>query len=332
MASCWHQNGGWGGRNSTISRPGGNVSSALAYDYGHGSFGLHGWQDGQSTTNCTLPPKGADGSNGTSYRSQQNWKVAPDVSYLVATCYISFLTVMALLMVMRSRTPLRLIACSCTVLGLSIAILGFLQNQLHFPRNWFWLWNFIAETLGVVALTLTIVTVGNGFYPISCRRSKFWKLSMFLIVLYALVATAHIIGYLQQKVIHHSISGSEISELQQDAINSGLKTGAQLAQEECWAQCMKKIPSGNLTLSGVDNWTQLPWALREVYARPLQWAYVTNQLLMVLTIAWASVYLFVPLLMHHRNRPDLVDRPIDSDMMAIGVWYLSCVMMLTVVS
>lgn len=328
MSSCWHHNSTWGDGNSTGNHARGNASAmASGYRFGSSSF-----NSSQPNVNCSSPSLDNDTSHRSYYRGQQPWSVAPDVSYLVATCYISFLTFMALIMVMRSRTPLRLIACGCTVLGLSIAILGFLQNQVSFPRNWFWLWNFFAETVGVVALTFTIVTVGNGFYPISCRRSVLWKLSMCLIVLYGIVATAHIIGYLQQKVIHRKISGHEFSLLREEVLILGMRTEAQQEQSECWAQCLNGLPPGNMSVTGVDNWTQLPRTMKEVFFRPLQWAYVTNQLLMVFTIAWASVYLFVPLLIHHRNRPDLVDRPIDSDMMAIGVWYLSCVMLLTLVS
>jgi hypothetical protein len=316
--------------NSTLGYLSASTAAAFEYDYGIGA--AFSWLDRQRGYNTTCSNMAEADDTSTSASWWMNWRVSANVSYLVATCYISFLTVIALVMIMRSRTPLRLIACGCTVLGLSIAILGFLQNQLHFARNWFWLWNFIAETIGMVALTFTIVTVGSGFYPISCKRNKFWKLSVFLIVLYALVATANIIGYLQQKVIHHNISGSQFTRLKEDVLGSGMRTQKALCEEVTWAQCMHLIPQGNLTLTGVDNWSLLPWSLRDVFVRPVWWAYVTNQLLMVLTITWASIYLFVPLLMHHRSRPDMVDRPIDSDMMAVGVWYLSCVMTLAVVS
>ncbi|KAG0057325.1 hypothetical protein BGZ83_011568 [Gryganskiella cystojenkinii] len=153
-------------------------------------------------------------------------------------------------------------------------------------------------------------------------------MSICLIVLYAMVATANIVGYLQQKVVHHSISGQAFVRLQEEAVETGTKA-VTLQSQICWFQCMNNV-NANLNMTGVAEWTSLPRTLGEVYVRPIWWAYVTNQLLMILTIAWASVYLFVPLLMHHRNRPDKVDRPIDGDMLAIGVWYLSCVMALTV--
>ncbi|KAK5807753.1 hypothetical protein F5H01DRAFT_396508 [Linnemannia elongata] len=48
--------------------------------------------------------------------------------------------------------------------------------------------------------------------------------------------------------------------------------------------------------------------------------------IMFFTCVWACMYLFIPLVRHHRHGP--VGRAVDSDMMAVGVWSMSCLLSL----
>ncbi|KAF9949653.1 hypothetical protein BGZ65_007157, partial [Modicella reniformis] len=229
-------------------------------------------------------------------------------------------------MCIRVRTRLRSFACFCTFLGLTIAAVGMLRARYYVDPNFFWLWNFSAESLGMVALTYTIVSVGNGFYPMAGAKNVFWRMAMSLIIIYALVATANIAYYVQQKVVHHHISGAQVQVLRNLIIREDIRTEEELLAQEITMQCLGLVPHGNRNETGVDNWTQLTWAEREMYSRPVTGAYLTHQMLMLLTTVWASFYLFIPLVRNHRHGP--VGRPVDSDMMAVGVWYLSCLMLL----
>ncbi|KAG0307888.1 hypothetical protein BGZ98_009530 [Dissophora globulifera] len=254
-------------------------------------------------------------------------KLPPDLSYLVATCYISLLSIMAIIMCFRVRTRLRCFACFCTYLGLSIGIMGLLWSLDKVSPNIFWLWNIIAESVGIVALTYTIVSVGNGFYPMAGNKNMFWRMAMTLILIYAIMATANIVIYAQQKVAYHFISGSDIQTLRQSIIHMGIKNETELDHQQFIQQCLGDIPAGNLTETGVPDWRSLPWALRDMQARPIRELYLAHQILMLLTWLWVSLYLFIPLVRNHRHGP--VGRPVDSDMMAVGVWYLGCLLILT---
>ncbi|KAF8935349.1 hypothetical protein BGZ58_005072 [Dissophora ornata] len=250
-----------------------------------------------------------------------------NIGYLCVTCYIALLGVVAVVMCLRARTRLRCFACACTYLGLSVAIVGLLRSKYSLPANFFWLWNFIAESAGITALSYAIVGVGNGFYPMAKGRNIFWKMAMALLILYAMVATANVIVYTVQKVVLQPISGAEIQALENKIIRLGVATAEYLEERQYMQQCMYLIPQGNLTETGVDNWKQLPWTLRDMFARPVMEIYITHQILMLITCVWATLYLFIPLVKNHRHGP--IGQPLDSDMMAVGVWYLGCIMILT---
>ncbi|KAG0323854.1 hypothetical protein BGZ99_002425 [Dissophora globulifera] len=234
---------------------------------------------------------------------------------------------MAIIMCFRVRTRLRCFACFCTYLGLSIGIMGLLWSLDKVSPNIFWLWNIIAESVGIVALTYTIVSVGNGFYPMAGNKNMFWRMAMTLILIYAIMATANIVIYAQQKVAYHFISGSDIQTLRQSIIHMGIKNETELDHQQFIQQCLGDIPAGNLTETGVPDWRSLPWALRDMQARPIRELYLAHQILMLLTWLWVSLYLFIPLVRNHRHGP--IGRPVDSDMMAVGVWYLGCLLILT---
>lgn len=238
--------------------------------------------------------------------------------------------VVAIIMCIRARTRLRLYACFCTFLGLTISVVGLLRARLVVEPNHFWIWNFCAESIGIIALTYTIVSVGNGFYPMAGNKNNFWRASVSLIVVYGLVATASIGCYIQQKLVHHRISGADILELRRRIIDEGIKTAEELNGQQLIMQENGCIPGGNLTDTGVDSYLGLTWSEREMYARPITGTYITHQMLMIFTCVWVSFYLFIPLVRNHRHGP--VGRPVDSDMMAVGVWYLSCLLLLNLVS
>ncbi|KAF9288007.1 hypothetical protein BGZ88_008363 [Linnemannia elongata] len=64
----------------------------------------------------------------------------------------------------------------------------------------------------------------------------------------------------------------------------------------------------------------------EYYMRPSTEYYLFHQVIMFFTCVWACMYLFIPLVRHHRHGP--VGRAVDSDMMAVGVWYMSSLLSL----
>jgi hypothetical protein len=87
---------------------------------------------------------------------------------------------------------------------------------------------------------------------------------------------------------------------------------------------------GDAGVTGVDNWTELAWAEQDYYLQPSTVHYLTHQIIMFFTCVWACVYLFKPLIRHHKYGP--VGRSIDSDAMAVAVWYMSTLLSLTFVS
>ncbi|KAF9928770.1 hypothetical protein BGZ67_006771 [Mortierella alpina] len=269
-----------------------------------------------------------DGSGSAQYGNHSNnrkrsWLRA-DTSFTVATCYIGLLTIAALVVCYRSRTRLRLYAAFCTCWGLTIAVAGLLRSKLIIGPIPFWLWNFIAEPIGILALMYTITSVGSGFYPMAGHRNIFWKVAMGLLVIYALMAVGHVAMYVVDRALLRPISGQEIQELWSLIIQRGIRTRMQLEIQESLMQCRGMITDGNRFEVGARNWTDLTWTERDMYGRPNQSAYSAHQMFMIFTFGWVSAYLFVPLLNHHRRRGP-VGRPLDSDMMAVGVWYMTCI-------
>ncbi|KAI1316930.1 hypothetical protein EDD11_009331 [Mortierella claussenii] len=137
----------------------------------------------------------------------------------VAIGYIGFLMLLSFYMCIRARTRLRYYACFSTVLAFTISIAGRLQMERCFWPNVYWIWNLAAESLGMTVLTYGIVSVGNGFYPMAGKKNKFWRMAMSCIILYAIVAAASVIYYIQQKMIYHHISGGDVSKYLNDASN-----------------------------------------------------------------------------------------------------------------
>ncbi|KAG0365824.1 hypothetical protein BGZ54_006177 [Gamsiella multidivaricata] len=234
---------------------------------------------------------------------------------------------MAVYMCFRARTRLRYFASFCTFLGLTVAIVGLLRARSMIPANVFWLWNFIAEVISIVALTYTIVSVGNGFYPMAGKKNVFWRMAMAWIIVYALVAISNIALYAQKNFGSHYISGPELVALRSRIENLGIMDMSALVRQELVMQCKGLIPWGNLTETGVASWRQLSWTEQDVFARPQTTVYLVSQMLMLFTWGWVSLYLFIPLVRNHCHGP--VGRPVDSDMMAVGAWYLGCLLILT---
>ncbi|KAG0201427.1 hypothetical protein BGX28_005732 [Mortierella sp. GBA30] len=253
-------------------------------------------------------------------------KYAPYTSYVVATCYLSFLCVVAVIMCIRSRTRLRIFACFITYIGLTIAVVGLLRTKYMIGPSWFWAWNFLGEGFGVVVLALTIVSVGSGFYPMAGSKSKYWQMCMVVVGLYGALSITNFAYYVYHKVIFRPLSGEDVQDIRQAIIAAGIIEPDDLDRQRRWEQRQGWIPSINATLTGVKDWRELAWAEQEMFARPLTTLYLSHQLIMEATCICVVFYLFIPLVRHHRHGP--IGRPVDSDMMAVGVWYLSSLMTL----
>ncbi|KAF9188280.1 hypothetical protein BGZ50_001458 [Haplosporangium sp. Z 11] len=193
---------------------------------------------------------------------------------------------------------------------------------------WFWLWNFIVEGVGIVSLSYVIVSVGSGFYPITgSKKNIFWKMAIGLIIVYGIVAAVNIGCYIEQKVIFNKISGHEVKRLQEEAVGLDLINRQDLESHQAFLVCAGETTENRLEV-GVPNWNYLIRVEKDLHARPITAVYILHQMLMLVTCGWVSVYLFIPLVKHHRRGP--IGKPVDSDMMAVGVWYLTCIMSITV--
>ncbi|KAG0080208.1 hypothetical protein BGZ92_000732, partial [Podila epicladia] len=210
-------------------------------------------------------------------------KVSFRTSFTIATVFITVLTVIALIMCLRSKARLRIFACFATSLSLSTAIVGLLTAYHVVSPIWYWVWNVIAESIGIIALNYTIVDVGNGFYPLVGRKHFYWKLSMAIIAAYGALGLVDVALYIPKMV-------KWINEYSVLYFNCVRRRG----------HCR-----------GVF-WTE---------ARPEFRMYIAHQWMMVLTCAWACFYLFIPLVRHHRR--GLVGKGVQIEMVAIGVWYSS---------
>ncbi|KAF9422882.1 hypothetical protein BGZ94_008473 [Podila epigama] len=284
--------GGWGGRGG-MWRPGGGR--------GDGSGGGYNFRGGYG-----------------------NRFLESETSYLVATCYLSFITVVAIIMTLRSRTRLRIVALFTTFLGLTIAIVGYIRVKNIIGSNWFWFWNFFAEGLAVVPLTVTIVSVGAGFYPLTGKRSSLWIASIVVVFAYAVFTTINLAVYIYQKMIPRAMSGPELVQLRWDVIDKFDTDECRLAWDRYRDFKDGWISSGDYNataVTGVSGWKELSSLERSMFSRPDAIWYLAHQLAMLFNCLWVCIYLFVPLVRSHRNGP--VGRPIDSEMMAIGVWYLT---------
>ncbi|KAG0035258.1 hypothetical protein BGZ81_010570 [Podila clonocystis] len=121
-------------------------------------------------------------------------------SFTVATAFITMLTVSALVMCLRSKARLRIFACFATSLSLSTAIVGLLVAHHVLSPIWYWVWNVIAESIGIIALNYTIVDVGNGFYPLVGRKHFYWKLSMAIIAAYGALGLVAVALYIPKMI------------------------------------------------------------------------------------------------------------------------------------
>ncbi|KAG0337279.1 hypothetical protein BG004_007706 [Podila humilis] len=252
-------------------------------------------------------------------------------SYIIATCYLAFLTLIAVAMVIRSKTRLRIFAGILTFFGLTIAVLGYLWSEQIIAGNWFWSWNFIAEGVAVVGMAFIIVSVGSGFYPMAPRKSILWKCCMVVVFLYGSFALFNVSFYIYHKIIPRPISSDELNDIR----NKLLERYGDMTRHGLEVERDRAVRKGELTgtfnetaLTGVPNWMQLSESEVEMFARPNTTLYLSHQMVMLFTMAVASFYLFIPLVRNHRKGP--VGRPVDSDTMAVGVWYLTCLLTLAV--
>ncbi|KAF9147349.1 hypothetical protein BG015_011028 [Linnemannia schmuckeri] len=241
-----------------------------------------------------------------------------DLSYQMAMTYLSAMGAAAIYMCYKVPTRIRFIGLIVNFLGLSIAVVGYLRTTYVVNSNVFWTWNFTAEGTGVVILCHAIVSVGSGFYPMTENRNFLRHFSLFTVIIYGLIALANLVYYVQQRDFHHSLTGAEVQKLRDGILRVNLYAPQELAAQRAYEQSLGLIPMGDAAITGVDNWTELAWAEQDYYLRPSTVHYLTHQLIMFFTCVWACVYLFKPLIRHHKYGP--VGRSIDSDAMAIAVW------------
>ncbi|KAG0067473.1 hypothetical protein BGZ89_006024 [Linnemannia elongata] len=252
--------------------------------------------------------------------------IKAELSYIMATTYIAIMCFLAIVMCIRMRTRLRIISLFVTFLGLAIATVGYLKARYIVHHNVFWAWNFTGEGLAVVVLTYSIVSVGTGFYPMAENRNVLRRVSLIIISTYGLLALANVIYYIQQKVFLHPLSGEDVQRLRDGIVRARLFTAQDLESQRAYEQHLGRIPLGDAALTGAVDWTRLAWVEQEYYMRPSTEYYLFHQVIMFFTCVWACMYLFIPLVRHHRHGP--VGRAVDSDMMAVGVWYMSSLLSL----
>ncbi|KAF9122843.1 hypothetical protein BGW39_009467 [Mortierella sp. 14UC] len=315
------RNGTW--RNNTNGAGGGGGGSGGGGGGGGGGSGGNGWNGTRY------------GNDHGDHRAERGWwnrdrdgsSIYADslVTYVVATCYLSFLCFVALIMCFKNMTRLRVMAAIVTFLGLSIAVVGYLRANNDVLPNIYWAWNFFAEAVAVIALAVAIVSVGSGFYPMSGGRSIYARLSSVVIFLYAVVSIGTFVFYVQQRVVKHAISPGEVQTLRVDIVDSGIFSEKELSQIIRYNVIKGLIPN-NTHINGAADYLDLSMPEQTFYMRPTLGFYLGHQLSMLLTCVWVCMYLFIPLVKHHRHGP--AGRPVDSDMMAIGVWYLTCLMSL----
>ncbi|KAG0367436.1 hypothetical protein BGX24_003228 [Mortierella sp. AD032] len=252
-----------------------------------------------------------------------------DLSYQMAMTYLSCMGAAAIYMCHKVPTRLRFVGLIVNFLGLSIAVVAYLRTTYVVNANVFWTWNFTAEGTGVVILCHAIVSVGSGFYPISENRNFLRRFSLLTIVLYGVIALANLVYYVQQRDFQHPLTGAEVQKLRDGILRANLYAPQELAAQRAYEQSLGLIPMGDAAQTGVDNWTELAWAEQDYYLRPSTVHYLTHQIIMFFTCVWACVYLFKPLIRHHKYGP--VGRSIDSDAMAVAVWYMSTLLSLAFV-
>ncbi|KAF8948337.1 hypothetical protein BGZ47_005462 [Haplosporangium gracile] len=276
-----------------------------------------------------------DDGNGNGYRNRTGWwnadrdgnSIYADsmVTYVIATCYLSFLCFVALIMCFKNMTRLRVIAAIVTFVGLSIAVVGYLRASNIVLPNIYWAWDFLGESLAVIALAIAIVSVGSGFYPMTGGRSIYARMSFVVIFLYAFVSLGTFIVYVQQRVVKHFISPEQVQQLRIDIVRKEV-----LSQQRLNGIIRMDIVQGiipnNTHIFGAASYDELSMPEQTYYMRPSLGFYLGHQVLMLLTCIWVCMYLFIPLVKNHRHGP--AGRSVDSDMMAIGVWYLTCLMSL----
>ncbi|KAG0338927.1 hypothetical protein BG000_003149 [Podila horticola] len=173
-----------------------------------------------------------------------------------------------------------------------------------------------------------IVSVGSGFYPMTCRRSVLWMGSMGIVCIYAVFAAVNIGYYVHQKILLRPITSEDLQTLRDNIFHEYNANRRDLVFQRLDDFDAGKVitSSYNATvLLGVVSWKDLSTTEREVYARPEITWYLSHQLMMLFTFTWSCIYLFVPLVRNHRHGP--VGRPVDSNTMAVGVWYLSTLLL-----
>ncbi|KAF9421337.1 hypothetical protein BGZ94_008855 [Podila epigama] len=119
----------------------------------------------------------------------------PLTSAIVATFYITLITLLATAQFVRSRTPLRLGSAVMAILGLSISVLSIIHSIGNIAHPVYWIYQFVAECFAVTWLITTMIHLGYAFYPTTRHQTALWRTALASVVLYDLIAVAELSYY-----------------------------------------------------------------------------------------------------------------------------------------
>ncbi|KAG0080206.1 hypothetical protein BGZ93_007672 [Podila epicladia] len=133
--------------------------------------------------------------------------VSPLTSTIIATSYITIVTILACVLFARSRTPLRLGSLVMAVLGLSISAVSIVYATGAVSSAVFWIHQFIAECVAVTWVVTTIIHLGYAFYPTTRHQIALWRAALASVILYDLIAIAELAYYCA--VVWGAVGGNE---------------------------------------------------------------------------------------------------------------------------
>ncbi|KAF9347366.1 hypothetical protein BGX26_001152 [Mortierella sp. AD094] len=119
----------------------------------------------------------------------------PLPSTIVATVYITLLTILSCVQFRRSQTPLRLGAAVMALFGLSISALSIVYTTDKVSLSIFWVYQFVAECIAVTWVIVTIIQLGYTFYPLTRHQTLIWRTALGSVILYDLIAICELSYY-----------------------------------------------------------------------------------------------------------------------------------------
>ncbi|KAF9438015.1 hypothetical protein BGZ76_010144, partial [Entomortierella beljakovae] len=121
--------------------------------------------------------------------------IPPLSSTIVATVYITLITILSCVQFRRSQTPLRLGSAVMAVTGLSISALSIVYTSDKMSLSIFWVYQFVAELISVTWVVVTIIHLGYAFYPATRHQTLIWRTALGSVILYDVVAIAELSYY-----------------------------------------------------------------------------------------------------------------------------------------